>query len=239
MLTLNEASKITGVNKETLKKACQSGGIKGAVVKGKTWIIPENSLLGYTRKKAGVYIDGANILHGGMKAGWLVDYVKLMDFLKNRFDPSIFSFYDSVGYEKDSVGRFKKNSEGKRIHKKTQVGFYNFLKGLGIRMITKPLKYIDGNPEMPKNNMDSYITLDVIKEADLWDELVLFSGDSDFDRLVEDMIGLRKKTHIFSFESHLSYELKTRGFTSPLVNFTTLDSIRDKLEDLRKKPKRR
>lgn len=42
-ITLSEAEKITGINQETLKKRCQKGQIEGAIIKGKTWLIPSTS----------------------------------------------------------------------------------------------------------------------------------------------------------------------------------------------------
>ncbi len=39
-LTIDEVSKITGDNIETLRKRCQTGKIAGANLKGKTWLIP-------------------------------------------------------------------------------------------------------------------------------------------------------------------------------------------------------
>lgn len=41
-LSIEEISIRTGENSETLRKRCQSGAIDGAVIKGKTWVIPKS-----------------------------------------------------------------------------------------------------------------------------------------------------------------------------------------------------
>jgi len=139
------------------------------------------------------------------------------------------SFYDSLGYEREN-GEFIKDSEGKYIPKESQIKFYKFLERIGYRVIRKPLKFIDGDENKPKNNMDSYLTVDVIKEMNRWDTLILFSGDSDFDRLIDEAIPLGKFVHIFSFSELLSYELKMKAFSSPLVSFTEIEDLKTILE---------
>ena len=106
-----------------------------------------------------------------------------------------------------------------------QTKFFNFLKGIGYRVREKPLKYINNDIHNPKNNMDSYLTIDVMQEYVTWDILILFSGDSDFDQLLEIITFQGIPVHIFSFSNRMSYELKQRAFTSPLVSYTALDRM--------------
>jgi uncharacterized LabA/DUF88 family protein len=233
-LTISEVSAVTGENQETLKKRCQSGLIVGATKKGKTWLIPQIYVVGISKLTAGVYIDGANIIHGALDAGWRIDYLKLKDFIKRKYDPTIFSYYDSLGYEKNN-GILLRDEKGAYIPKASSVQFFNFLRGSGYRVTTKPLKYIDNDPSKPKNNMDSYLTIDILKEQSQWDVLILFSGDSDFDKLVDDLMVSGKNVHIFSFNNRLSYELRTKALNSPLVTYTEIDKLK---EILKQEPKR-
>ncbi|UZE93479.1 MAG: NYN domain-containing protein [Candidatus Nealsonbacteria bacterium] len=227
LLTITETSQLTGINPETLKKRCQSGSIPGAIKKGKTWLIPESSSLGFNRPKVGVYIDGPNLLHGGLETGWLIDYKKLNKFIKKDYNPVVLSYYDSVGHERDKKGSFIKNSDGKFIPRKGQLKFLNLLKGLGYRIVSPSLKYICGDMQRPKNTTDNHINWDVAKEKELWEQLFLFSGDSDFERLVDEVVALNKTVKIFSFSNRLSYELKIKAFNSPLVAFTELEKLKD------------
>lgn len=228
--TLSEAAALTNQNKETLKKRCQSGNIKDAKKIANVWLIPKEYVHGHKILKAGVYIDGANMIHGCKGMDWILDYEKVFDFIKKRYNPTIISFYDSLGYERAKNGKFIKDDQGNYVPKKSQVKFYQFLEGIGCRVIRKPLKFIDGDEHKPKNNMDSYLTIDIVKEMQRWEALLLFSGDSDFDRLLDELIPLGKYVHIFSFSKLLSYELKKRAFTSPLVSYTEIEDIRTIIE---------
>lgn len=234
-LTLTEASNILGDKVETLKKRCQSGCIIGAIKKGKTWLIPQEYVFGPPKIKVGVYIDGANILHGGLDAGWLIDFSKLITFIKSKYNPVIISYYDSCGYEKDGRGNLLRDSNGNLILSNKQLKFFNYLIGLGMRVIHKPLKYIDGDVSKPKNNMDSYLTLDIIRESQQWDTLILLSGDSDFDKLIDDLISLNKEIKIMSYNKRLSYELRIKALNNPSVNFTEMENLEKILKSDRKK----
>ncbi len=228
--TLSEAAALTNQNKETLKKRCQSGKIKDVKKIANVWLIPKEYVYGHKVLKAGVYIDGANMIHGCKSVNWILDYEKIVDFIKKRYNPTVISLYDSLGYERKRNGKLVKDKNGKYVPKKSQVKFYQFLEGIGYRVTRKPLKFIDGDVSKPKNNMDSYLTVDVIKEMNRWDVLILFSGDSDFDRLLDEAIPLGKYVHIFSFSKLLSYELKMKAFSSPLVSYTEIEDIKSILE---------
>lgn len=51
ILTIEEASELSGISSETLRKRCQSGAIIGAENKGKTWLIPISYLFKVTVNK--------------------------------------------------------------------------------------------------------------------------------------------------------------------------------------------
>ena len=227
--TLSETAALTHQNKETLKKRCQSNQIKGAKKIGGVWLIPKEFVYGQKMIKAGIYIDNANVLHGGMKVGWVPDYEKLKDFIERRYLVRVLSIYDSVGYQREA-GKLLKDDNGQLVANKSQTNFFNTLQGFGYRVKTKPLKFVLGNPNKPKNNMDANILIDIYKEMDQWDTLILFTGDSDFDPLIDEMIANKKNVHIFSFSSRLSHELKTRALTIPSVCYTLLDDLKTILE---------
>ena len=44
-LTLKEASEISGINVEALKKRCQEGKIRGALKKGRGWFVPHSEIV--------------------------------------------------------------------------------------------------------------------------------------------------------------------------------------------------
>lgn len=190
------------------------------------------------KERVGVYIDGPNLLHGGLDAGWLIDYKKLTKLIKKDYNPVVLSYYDSVGHERDEKGSFIKNGDGKFIPRESQLKFLNLLKGLGYRIVSPSLKYIYGDMQRPKNTTDNHINWDVAKEKELWEQLFLFSGDSDFERLVDEVVALNKIAKVFSFSNRLSYELKIKAFNSPLVTFTELEKLKDILALSPKEKKR-
>lgn len=224
-ITLAEAETQYGIEQETLKKKCQAGQIVGAIKKGKTWLVPALSVTGKLKLKAGVYVDGSNIYHGGKKAGWMVDYGKLRAFVERKYTVSIMSYYNSTGYKQDQSGRYIKDPQGKYVLDEGAVRFENGLRGLGIRVITKPLKFILGDEHKPSNKTDGDLMIDAFVEQQQWDELLLLAGDCDFEKLVKQLVSIAKPVHIFSFESRMSHELRVLAFQSPYVTYTRLEDM--------------
>lgn len=65
-LTLEETSKITDENVETLRKRCQAGSILGAQNKGKTWLIPQSYVFKVKVEKTSIpllWLDTWAIIH--------------------------------------------------------------------------------------------------------------------------------------------------------------------------------
>lgn len=220
-----EAEKISGVSQETLKKRCQSNQITGAVKKGKTWLIPLSGVIEKEKPRVGVYIDGSNVFCGGRDAGWQLDYSKLKQFIERKYSIAIMSYYNCTGYAQDNQGRYIKNKGGEYILDPKAVAFENFLKGMGVRVVSKPLKFIQGDERKPSNKMDGDLMIDAILEQSQWDELLLFSGDCDFEKLVKQIATLSKKVGVYSFNTRLSHELRSLAFSSPYVTYTVLEKL--------------
>lgn len=182
--------------------------------------------------RVGVYIDGANIFHGARDAGWMMDYAKLLAFIKRKFQVETIAYFNCTGFEFDKTGKRVRDINGEFALNKSQVSFHKKLEGMGFRVITKPLKFVLGNRSTAKNKMDSELVLTAYKELSTWDELLLFTGDCDFESLVTEMAALGKRVHIFSFKRKASYELRRKALTSPLVTFTPIDDLKSLLEKL-------
>lgn len=177
------------------------------------------------KSRVGVYIDGSNIFCGGRDAGWQLDYSKLKKFIERKYSIAIMSYYNCTGYAQDSRGRYIKDKSGEYILDPKAIAFENFLKGMGVRVVSKPLKFIQGDERKPSNKMDGDLMIDAILEQSQWDELLLFSGDCDFEKLVKQVAVLPKKVGIYSFSTRLSHELKVLAFASPYVVYTELDRL--------------
>lgn len=182
------------------------------------------------KPRAGVYIDGSNIFCGGRDAGWQLDYSKLKQFIERKYSMVVMSYYNSTGYARDIRGQYLKDKGGNYILDPNTVAFENFLKGKGVRVQTKPLKFIQGDESKPSNKMDGDLMIDAILEHSQWDELLLFSGDCDFEKLVKQIASYSKKVRVFSFSTRLSHELKLLAFSSPYVTYTVLDELKELLK---------
>lgn len=235
LLTLAEAESLTGVNQETLKKRCQQKTIVGAIKKGRNWLIPASSI-GKDKPKIGVYIDGSNIYQGGKKAGWQVNYQLLRNFIERKYDISIISYYNSTGYKQDINKHYVKDDTGKYVIDEGALRFENTLRGNGIRVVTKPLKFIEGDEKNPSNKTDGDLMIDAILEHQQWDELMLLTGDSDFEKLVKQIASIPKPVHIFSFQTRMSHELRVLAFQSPYVNYTKLEDLESVIKYVKKQP---
>lgn len=188
----------------------------------------------HEKQTVGVYIDGANVYHGGKDTGWHIDYGKLKTFIENNYSITTMSYFSAYGYEKDAEGNYKKGSNGKYIQDPQNMKFFNKLRGQGIRVETKPLKFINGDEDKPANKMDGDLMLSAFEEHSQWQKLILIAGDCDYERLVKNMIKLSKPVLIFSYNDRMSHELKVLAFDSPYVNFTPFDDLRSKLEHVKK-----
>lgn len=104
--------------------------------------------------KVGVYIDGSNIYYGGRSADWKLDYGKLIKFIERKYEITIINYYNSIGYEKNPNGKYLKDKNGKYILNQATLKFEKVLKKLGIKVTSKPLKFIHGNESIATNKLN-------------------------------------------------------------------------------------
>ncbi len=222
ILTIVEASKLTGIKIETLKKRCQSNLIPGAIKKGKTWLIPQSSLAGFARLRSGVFMDGSNIFWSEKEPScWPISFRKFKKYLKNRYSPVFYNYYGCENLKPSTI-EFRRKADG-------QLKFYNILEGLGYNVITKALKHLR---DRTKCDMDVEISIDVKNSLKDVDKIILVSGDSDFLRLVSDCHSAGKHIQIYSFEKTLAWELKVFAIKNLRCSYTLLDSLKSEIEFL-------
>ncbi len=170
--------------------------------------------------RTGVFIDGSNLFWGSRRSGIEIDFEKLREYLKVRFDPVVFNYYACEDNDpRDPVAL-------KRAYKRKK--FLNFLEGIGYRVIRKGLKHLVGG--VTKCDMDIELTMDMRNYEDDLDCIILFTGDSDFLSVVQYYWAKGKIIRIFSFGTGLSWELKTFALTHPGASYITIESIRDEVE---------
>lgn len=154
------------------------------------------------KPKTRVYIDGANMFYTQKKLGWFIDWTKMQALLKEKWDVLETKYYTGVKTDDEKMA-----------------SFLRYLDYVGITPITKPIKVIkisDNHPlkklydysEMYKSNCDVEITTDILLERKEIDEIILFSGDSDFQYLIKKLKDLGKKVIVFSSRKTISWEIK-------------------------------
>jgi len=153
-----------------------------------------------------VFIDASNLWAAQKAKGRFLDYAKLTDCIRKKFDASSVQAFYYTAYPAEGTRNY--SLEGK--HK-----FFTFLKkGLKFIVRKKELKRISvvdehGESVQEKGNMDVEMTIDVLHHMAKYDTAVFFTGDSDFLALVTYLRGHGKQVFIFSSKHNVSQELRT------------------------------
>ncbi|MGK7922731.1 MAG: NYN domain-containing protein [Trichodesmium sp.] len=158
-----------------------------------------------------IFVDGNNMFYAQQKNGWFFDPRRVLEYF-NRPEVKLINAFWYTGL---------KDPQDQR-------GFRDALISLGYTVRTKILKeYYDdvSGRYSQKANLDIEIVVDMFNTVDQYDEVILFSGDGDFERAIE--LLRSKNTHItvVSTEGMIAREL--RNATDQYVD---LNDIRDQIE---------
>ena len=169
------------------------------------------------------YIDGANLHFTYENLSWQLDYQKLRNYLKKRLDVIVAYYF---------IG---KNEEYRDIY--TTLEKYDY-----TIKLKDPSPYITEEEDCPycgklvipemqryKSDCDSYITLQVLLDSNIYDKAVLITSDGDFDNLVKRLVQQDKLKMVFApCRSGCSWLLKSaaRG------RIAFIDDYRDELEKI-------
>jgi uncharacterized LabA/DUF88 family protein len=123
-------------------------------------------------ERAALFIDGANLYSASRNLGFDVDYRNLLDFFRKRAQ-IVRAYYYSAILETEEYSPLKPLTD--------------WLAYNGYTLVTKPAKeFTDAaGRRRVKGNMDIEVAVDMLELAPRLDHAILFSGDSDFRRLVE------------------------------------------------------
>ena len=147
-------------------------------------------------KKVGVFCDNSNLYHAYQKYGWQVDFEKFRKFISQYCDLEFINFYIIIPAKNDIV------------YHGTQK-FLNKVKPF-VNIRKKELKYTPaGGQVIKKGNMDIEIALDVVRNIDDIDVVIVMSGDSDFYELHNYVIKDKNKNIIFmGYAENMAWELR-------------------------------
>lgn len=123
-------------------------------------------------ERTALFIDGANLYSASRNLGFDVDYRNLLDFFRTKTN-IIRAYYYSAVLDTEEYSPLKPLTD--------------WLAYNGYTLVTKPAReFTDASGRRRiKGNMDIELAVDMLEIAPKLDHVVLFSGDSDFRRLVE------------------------------------------------------
>ena len=125
-----------------------------------------------TQERTALFIDGANLYAATRSLAFDIDYRRLLDFFGTKTN-LLRAYYYSALLETEEYSPLKPLTD--------------WLAYNGYALVTKPAKeFTDAlGRRRIKGNMDIELAIDMLELAGSLDHAILFSGDSDFRRLVE------------------------------------------------------
>jgi len=125
-----------------------------------------------SNERTALFIDGANLYSASRNLGFDVDYRNLLEYFR-RQTYVVRAYYYAAILETEEYSPLKPLTD--------------WLAYNGYTLVTKPAKeFTDATGRRRvKGNMDIELAIDMLELAPKLDHIVLFSGDSDFRRLIE------------------------------------------------------
>ncbi len=147
-------------------------------------------------KKVGVFCDDSNLYHAYKKYGWRVDFEKFRKLLKRHCNLKFIHYHVAIPEKSDDVFG----------------GTENFLSKIEPFMVLrkKLLKYTPvAGKFMKKADVDVEITLDVVRNINDIEIVIIVSGDSDLLELKNYVVYDKKKHILFvGYEENMAWELR-------------------------------
>ncbi len=139
-----------------------------------------------------IFVDGGNVYHTQRKhLGWNIDLKRFLDYFRMIGDVVDAYYYTAIDYKMESQNRF-----------------VQMLPLMGYTIVSKPLKEIhNGDETKRKGNLDVEIVLDMFNTIDNYDMAVLFSGDGDFERPLQQLRARGKRFMVVAHRSMVAREI--------------------------------
>ncbi|PSB02487.1 LabA-like NYN domain-containing protein [Merismopedia glauca] len=168
----------------------------------------------YSMTRLSIFVDGNNMFYAQQKNGWFFDPRRVLEYFTKDSHITLVNAFWYTGL---------KDPQDQR-------GFRDALISLGYTVRTKILKeyYDDSSGRYSqKANLDIEIVVDMFNTVEQYNQVILFSGDGDFERAIE--LLRSKNTHItvVSTEGMIAREL--RNATDRYID---LNDIRDSIEKI-------
>jgi uncharacterized LabA/DUF88 family protein len=138
-------------------------------------------------KRVSLYIDSANLYFASNIAKMKIDFIQMARWFRQNSKLTGLNFY--TAFNPDDPKQLK---------------FLEELEKEGYNIIKKPIKIFESNK---KGNMDIELAVDALLQKDIYETLILLSGDGDFGYLVKALSSFSKETIIVGVGGFTSYEL--------------------------------
>ncbi|HIC97261.1 MAG TPA: NYN domain-containing protein [Aquificaceae bacterium] len=151
-----------------------------------------------------IFIDGSNLFHGIRHLNVKIDYVKLVEFLRESRRLVRAYFYTAVPQDKD-VKKGTPEWDSFLRQKK----FLDELALSGIKVKLARLRKLPSG-EFLEKEVDIMLATDMLSLAyqNAYDTAILVSGDSDFIYTVEEVQRIGKRVENATFKKTSSYNLR-------------------------------
>lgn len=162
--------------------------------------------------RVSIFVDGNNMFYAQQKNGWFFDPKRILQYFTQEPNVKLINAFWYTGL---------KDSQDQR-------GFRDALISLGYTVRTKVLKeYYDDNSGRysQKANLDIEIVIDMFNTVEQYDQVILLSGDGDFERAIE--LLRSKSTHITVVSTDGMIARELRNATDRYID---LNNIRDSIE---------
>jgi uncharacterized LabA/DUF88 family protein len=204
--------------------------------------------------KTYAFIDASNLFYGGEKSlGWKIDYQKLFEYLKEKYDTThVYYFggveihdfkFDYLLYESVPLGELEKHmssvikEKGSSLNEATlllygrhiqRIRFYQKLVAFGYELILKPVKLYtqeDGSTKR-KANCDVDMAFYLMKEKENFERALVLSGDGDFLPVLKHLELEGKKVIILGRGERTAKEIKQFAGS----NFRDFEYLRERIK---------
>lgn len=182
------------------------------------------------------FIDASNLFYGGKKSlGWSIDYLKLRNYLKEKYQISQIYFFGGVEIykfpfdylENDTVPVHdlekyltdlitKKGDEISEAELKLldrhlkRVRFYIKIENFGYNLVLKPVKTFFDAEGLPtrKANCDVDMAFFLMRDRNDFERVLILSGDGDFLPVLKYLKENKKEVLVLARSSRTAKEMK-------------------------------
>jgi len=186
--------------------------------------------------KTYAFIDASNLFYGGEKSlGWKIDYKKLFVYLQKKYGAKKILYFGGVEIESfkydylknesvplrslekyitDYIRRFGPKMDEAQLlllsrHVK-RIKFYLKLHEFGYKLFLKPVKIYhqeNGNTQR-KANCDVDLAFHLMKEIEMYERVLVLSGDGDFLPVLKHLRTVGKQVIVLSRGSRTAREMR-------------------------------